>query len=61
MQVKQDLQMYLQQAEDLMSLKENEEKMVELCLLIIQCVEVKVWVFKINDSFFSFFLSCRHV
>nr|XP_034331576.1 E3 ubiquitin-protein ligase rnf213-alpha [Crassostrea gigas] len=38
-QVQQYLAMYLQQAEDLMSLKENEEKMVELCLLIIQCVE----------------------
>lgn len=41
MQVKQYLEMYLQQAEDLMSLKENEEKMVDLCLLIIQCLEVK--------------------
>eukprot|EP00105_Crassostrea_gigas_P007930 XP_011422347.1 PREDICTED: E3 ubiquitin-protein ligase rnf213-alpha isoform X2 [Crassostrea gigas] len=38
-QVQQYLKMYLQQAEDLMSLKENEEKMVDLCLLIIQCLE----------------------
>lgn len=34
-----------------MSLKENEEKMVDLCLLIIQCLEVKTKLIGTVESF----------
>ncbi|XP_056014152.1 E3 ubiquitin-protein ligase rnf213-alpha-like isoform X2 [Ostrea edulis] len=38
-EVRHCLEMYLKKVEELMSLNENEEKMVELCLLVIQCLE----------------------
>ncbi|XP_061169263.1 E3 ubiquitin-protein ligase RNF213-like isoform X1 [Saccostrea echinata] len=38
-EVSECLQIYLDQVEELMSLKENEDKMIELSLLVINCLE----------------------